>query len=102
MSKLGTKNNPAIIKIGPNSKQEEIIGMMARYGIQYIAGLENEENLDDLRGLISKEDFNNIADPDALSTKVQLGVQSLLAKKTSRSAPCPCGSGKQYKRCCGK
>jgi SEC-C motif-containing protein len=23
-------------------------------------------------------------------------------KKISRNAPCPCGSGKKYKRCCGK
>jgi uncharacterized protein YecA (UPF0149 family) len=21
--------------------------------------------------------------------------------KTSRNAPCPCGSGKKYKKCCG-
>ncbi len=24
------------------------------------------------------------------------------AKKTGRNAPCPCGSGKKYKKCCGK
>ncbi|MCE7992903.1 MAG: YchJ family protein [Roseivirga sp.] len=24
-----------------------------------------------------------------------------LSKKTSRNDPCPCGSGKKYKRCCG-
>ena len=23
-------------------------------------------------------------------------------KKVSRNAPCPCGSGKKYKDCCGK
>lgn len=25
-----------------------------------------------------------------------------LSKKVGRNAPCPCGSGKKYKRCCGK
>ncbi len=24
------------------------------------------------------------------------------AQKTGRNAPCPCGSGKKYKRCCGR
>ncbi|HWW64228.1 MAG TPA: SEC-C metal-binding domain-containing protein, partial [Sphingomonadaceae bacterium] len=23
------------------------------------------------------------------------------ARKTGRNQPCPCGSGKKYKRCCG-
>ncbi|MFW6113178.1 MAG: SEC-C metal-binding domain-containing protein, partial [Thermodesulfobacteriota bacterium] len=23
-------------------------------------------------------------------------------KKVGRNAPCPCGSGKKYKKCCGK
>ncbi|MGE5310910.1 MAG: SEC-C metal-binding domain-containing protein [Nitrospirota bacterium] len=23
-----------------------------------------------------------------------------MAKRASRNAPCPCGSGKKYKRCC--
>ncbi|MDY6954197.1 MAG: SEC-C metal-binding domain-containing protein [Thermodesulfobacteriota bacterium] len=23
-------------------------------------------------------------------------------KKIGRNAPCPCGSGKKYKKCCGK
>ena len=24
------------------------------------------------------------------------------AKKVGRNEPCPCGSGKKYKKCCGK
>ncbi|HUS83365.1 MAG TPA: SEC-C metal-binding domain-containing protein, partial [Dehalococcoidia bacterium] len=24
------------------------------------------------------------------------------AQKTGRNAPCPCGSGKKYKKCCGR
>jgi SEC-C motif-containing protein len=29
-------------------------------------------------------------------------IQPEAAQKISRNAPCPCGSGKKYKRCCGK
>jgi uncharacterized protein YecA (UPF0149 family) len=25
-----------------------------------------------------------------------------IKEKISRNAPCPCGSGKKYKKCCGK
>jgi uncharacterized protein YchJ len=106
MSKIGTKNKPAIIKLGPASKQDEILSVISKHGIQFIAGFEDEEDISDLRKLISKEDFMSIADPDAPSNKAipkAFGsVQSLFGKAQSRNAPCPCGSGKQYKRCCGK
>nr|WP_298485451.1 SEC-C metal-binding domain-containing protein [uncultured Ruminococcus sp.] len=26
----------------------------------------------------------------------------MLEKKVGRNDPCPCGSGKKYKKCCGK
>jgi len=31
-----------------------------------------------------------------------LTVQSSVSNKVSRNSPCPCGSGKKYKKCCGK
>lgn len=36
--------------------------------------------------------------------KLELPVQSTTQpnQKTGRNAPCPCGSGKKYKRCCGR
>ncbi len=102
MSKLGTKSNPAIIKFGPGSKQDAILAVIDKYGIQFIAGMEDEEDISDLRALISKEDFMDIADPYAPSNKAKISVQTLLGKGQSRNAPCQCGSGKQYKRCCGK
>ena len=27
--------------------------------------------------------------------------QAISAKKAGRNDPCPCGSGKKYKKCCG-
>jgi preprotein translocase subunit SecA len=26
----------------------------------------------------------------------------MVEEKTGRNEPCPCGSGKKYKKCCGK
>ena len=37
---------------------------------------------------------------DMASTKRKPATRS--DKKVGRNAPCPCGSGKKYKKCCGK
>lgn len=29
-------------------------------------------------------------------------IEPITSKKISRNSPCPCGSGKKYKQCCGK
>ena len=36
-----------------------------------------------------------------LSDENQIGVNVLPQSKIRRNDPCPCGSGKKYKRCCG-
>ncbi len=49
------------------------------------------------------------AQPDRKSTARQLAdlarehanLQSRQIQKTGRNDPCPCGSGKKYKKCCG-
>jgi preprotein translocase subunit SecA len=33
---------------------------------------------------------------------VQMKPKERAEKKISRNAPCPCGSGKKYKNCCGR
>lgn len=35
------------------------------------------------------------------SGNFELEIPKNIQARTSRSAPCPCGSGKKYKRCCG-
>lgn len=32
----------------------------------------------------------------------KLSSQRIVPRKVGRNAPCPCGSGKKYKKCCGK
>lgn len=43
------------------------------------------------------ERFKNMAKPASPTQATHSST-----KKVSRNAPCPCGSGKKYKRCCGK
>ncbi len=103
MSKIGTNAKPAVIKLAPHSQQDAILATANKYGIIYIAGFEDEEDISDFKTLIPKEEFEAIADMDAPGNrKASGGIKLLFSKSISRNAPCPCGSGKQYKRCCGK
>jgi len=46
---------------------------------------------------IRKEHIQN-----KLEATVEQGTQNIIGKKVGRNDPCPCGSGKKYKKCCGK
>ena len=46
-----------------------------------------------------RENFNNDQIKEESENSNQIVSKS---KKISRNAPCPCGSGKKYKHCCGK
>jgi SWIM/SEC-C metal-binding protein len=87
MSKLGTKSKPAVVKVQTEGKAIEIMTLCDAKGWQVIVGIEPDEpeNIDDIRKL-------EAAAKPALN----------LTTQPSRNAPCPCGSGKQYKRCCDK
>ena len=87
MSLLGSKSKPARVRVRTEERCMELVALCTRKGWQVIVGIEpdKEENIDDIK-------------------KLEAGIKPLLAFKSlpSRNAPCPCGSGKQYKRCCGK
>lgn len=86
MSKLGTKNKPATIRVQTEEKALELLALSKQKGWQVIVGIEPDksEDISDLEKLLKPSVSNSI------STVI------------SRNAPCPCASGKQYKRCCGK
>ncbi|WP_046058749.1 SEC-C metal-binding domain-containing protein, partial [Clostridium sp. IBUN13A] len=35
-------------------------------------------------------------------SKETSGLNLVVSNKVGRNDPCPCGSGKKYKKCCGK
>lgn len=86
MSKLGSKSKPAVVRVQTEERAMEIMATCNAKGWQVIVGIEpdNNENIDDIKTLEkgSKPMFNFTGSP-------------------SRNTPCSCGSGKQYKRCCG-
>ncbi len=67
-----------------------------------------EELIDNLKIDVSKifsrmrlrEKQNQTLNENSVSEKIN--QSAIKTKKISRNAPCPCGSGKKYKHCCGK
>ena len=47
-----------------------------------------------------REKQNQTLNENSVSEKIN--QSAIKTKKISRNAPCPCGSGKKYKHCCGK
>jgi SWIM/SEC-C metal-binding protein len=84
MSKLGTENKPEIVRVQNERRAQEIGSIFAKNGWKFILGIEPDkpEDISDLEKLL------NPPKP----------VQSA---KIGRNEPCPCGSGKKYKKCCG-
>lgn len=87
MSQLGSKKKPARVRVQTEERAFELLAMCNQKGWQLVVGIEPDkpENIDDIKQL-------------------QEGIKPSIVLKSSpsRNAPCPCGSGKQYKRCCGK
>lgn len=83
MKKLGSKEKPAIVKVQTQEKAQEILALCDSKGWQVIVGIEPQENED-----IS--DVERLLNPP----------MPIKSEKIDRNAPCPCGSGKKYKKCC--
>ncbi len=85
-AKLGTVANPAVINVQTAERVKELESVFEKNGWRYIIGLEPDkpEDIKDLEILLNP-----------LKTKIA-------DKRVGRNEPCPCGSGKKYKKCCGK
>jgi len=84
MARLGSRQRPAIVRVQTEAHAREIVAVCDAHGWQVIVGLEPDapEDVTDLRKLLT---------PDQ-------PVARLLS--VGRNAPCPCGSGRKYKKCC--
>jgi SWIM/SEC-C metal-binding protein len=86
MAKLGTEKNPAVVKVKTKKRMKEVAAIFEKNGWKYKIDLEPDapEDISDL------ELLRNWPKTTVAETKV------------GRNDPCPCGSGKKYKKCCGQ
>lgn len=85
-AKLGTEKNPAVVRVQTEKRMQEVAAIFEKSGWKYTIGLEPDKPED-------------IADLETLLNPQKTVVAE---KKVGRNDPCPCGSGKKYKKCCGK
>ncbi len=84
MAKLGSQKKPAIVRVQNENRAAEIASIFDKNGWKYILGIEPDkpEDISDLEKLLNP-------------------LKPVQSAKIGRNDPCPCGSGKKYKKCCG-
>lgn len=85
-AKLGTAKNPAVVNVQTEKRVKELESIFKENGWTHTIGLDAEkaEDISDLEILLNPQE-----------TKIS-------AKRVGRNEPCPCGSGKKYKKCCSE
>lgn len=83
--KLGTAENPISITVQTEKREQEIIAILSENNLVGTVVIDDtaEENILDLEGALNKP------------------TTQRFEKVPERNAPCSCGSGKKYKKCCG-
>ncbi|MBU4175922.1 MAG: SEC-C domain-containing protein [Actinobacteria bacterium] len=86
MAKLGTNKHPAVVRVESLERAGEVLSICNDHGWQAIVGIEPDkpEDISDVERLLNP--------PEPVKFQAKVG----------RNEPCPCGSGKKYKKCCGR
>ena len=84
MAKLGSEKRPIIVRVYTEELARHVAETCATHGWHYIIGFETDK----------PEDISDLE-------KALNPPKPLVAEKVGRNDPCPCGSGKKYKKCCG-
>ena len=88
MPRLGTNSRPATVRVQTMERAHELVTICESRGWKVVVGIEEDqpEDISDVERLLSQGP----------------AVRPLLKTSPARNAPCPCGSGRKYKGCCGR
>jgi SWIM/SEC-C metal-binding protein len=84
--RLGTEKNPAVVSVKTKKRMQEVADIFEKNGWKYTIEVARDkpEDITDLEILLAR--------PEPTSAE----------RKVGRNEPCPCGSGKKYKKCCAR
>jgi SWIM/SEC-C metal-binding protein len=84
MAKLGSKKRPIVVRVASEKMAAYVTETCEKNGWHYIIGFEPDkpEDISDLEKMLNP-------------------ILPVTSQKIGRNDPCPCGSGKKYKKCCG-
>lgn len=85
-AKLGTEKNQAVVNVQTEKRAKELETVFKENGWTYRIELEPDKPED-------IKDLNILLNPQ---------MPLIAVKKVGRNEPCQCGSGKKYKKCCGR
>ncbi len=84
--RLGTPKNPAVIRVQTEDRSQEVAALCDQNGWHCTIDVDVDQPED-------------IGDLELLQNPIKTRT---VGTKTGRNAPCPCGSGQKFKKCCGK
>jgi SWIM/SEC-C metal-binding protein len=84
-TRLGTPKNPANIRVQTKKRAKEVQALLDKNGWHGTIEIDRDQPED-------------VADLEQLQNPVQTRT---VETKVGRNAPCPCGSGHKFKKCCG-
>jgi SWIM/SEC-C metal-binding protein len=84
VARIGTKQRPAVVRVQTQDRAAEILALCQDNDIQVLVGVEPDK----------PEDISDVERILAPPTPALAGL------KVGRNDPCPCGSGKKFKKCC--
>ncbi len=87
--------------------QSSPVQAYALEGFEIFENMLNNIDINILKFLLKSEVRQNIERKQTIKGNTQDGKEKIKSKpkkvsKIGRNDPCPCGSGKKYKQCCGK
>lgn len=89
-------------ELSANSDGQKVIDSVS-LGPNITAALKSgEADIQEYRKDIFMSDLSEKVKMDMLRQLAQIEGKKTAQKKIGRNDPCPCGSGKKYKKCCGK
>jgi SWIM/SEC-C metal-binding protein len=84
LASIGTRKNPAIVRVQTEERAQQLLSFCKEHSIELIVGVEPRE----------PEDVTDI------ERTLHSRQPARAALKIGRNEPCPCGSGKKFKKCC--